>query len=223
MEQWQFLIQKEGERTWHPVDKPKVEITEGRYRVVARSSRINTDVEVRVTHSSPNEIPPRRRIQKRRRRSNSEGLTAVIPFTYLKSGIWELQCSGDLMSDFLGASWQYTVSLEVITSQYEGKTVLTTSSSVNLDKQYQVTAKKIQTDRGKPKIKNVQKGVYSPSSKDLKTNDAQLISSTSVKPVKNKIRNTTARKLISPPPKSELKTDPHKVVSEKPAQKIRES
>ncbi|MEM9924222.1 MAG: hypothetical protein AAF915_10815 [Cyanobacteria bacterium P01_D01_bin.50] len=223
MEQWQFLIQKEGERTWHPLDKPRVEVTEGRYRVVARSNRINTDVEVRVTHSSPNEIPPRRRIQKRRRRSNSEGLTAIIPFTYLKSGIWELQCSGDLMSDLLGASWQFTVSLEVITSRHEEKTVLKTSSSQNLDKQYQINPKKIETNQAKPNIKNVQSRVYSSSSKDLKTNDTQLISSTSLESAKKKIRNTTAGKLISPPPKSGLKTNLHKVVSEKPAQKLRES
>ena len=52
MEQWQFLIQKEGERAWHPLEKPSVQIKEGRYRVVARSNRTNTDVEVRVTHSS---------------------------------------------------------------------------------------------------------------------------------------------------------------------------
>ncbi|NJO29066.1 MAG: hypothetical protein HC874_17080 [Richelia sp. SL_2_1] len=121
MEQWQFLIQKEGSRTWHPLLKPRIEVISGRYRVVARSHRSNTDIDVKVTHTSLSELPPKQRIHKRRRRTNSEGLTAVIPFTYLQSGIWELQCSGDVMSELLGASWQYTVTLVVVPSPVEQK------------------------------------------------------------------------------------------------------
>jgi len=113
MEHWQFLIQKQGDRSWHALESPNTEIVEGRYRVLARSSLPNQDVEVRVTYFSPQEVPPKRRIQKRLRRTNSEGLMAVIPFTYLKPGIWELRCSGDLISDILGKSWQYGVHLQV--------------------------------------------------------------------------------------------------------------
>ena len=114
MEHWQFLIQKQGDRSWRLLESPNVEIMEGRYRIVARSNQINTDVEVRVTHYSIEEVPPKRRIQKRSRRTNTEGLMAVIPFTYLQEGIWDLQCSGDLMSDILGKSWQYSVHLQVL-------------------------------------------------------------------------------------------------------------
>jgi hypothetical protein len=114
MDNWQFLIQRQGDRAWHTLESPKGEILEGRYRVLARSNRPNIDVEVRVIHSSTQEIPPKRRIQKRSRRTNSEGLMAVIPYTYFKPGIWELQCSGDLMSDILGKSWQYNIYLRVL-------------------------------------------------------------------------------------------------------------
>ena len=114
MEDWQFLIQKQGDRSWRLLESPNVEIMEGRYRVVARSNHINTDVEVRVTHCSLEEVPPKRRIQKRSRRTNIEGLMAVIPFTYLQPGIWDLRCSGDLMSDLLGKYWQYSVHLQVL-------------------------------------------------------------------------------------------------------------
>ncbi|ARV62204.1 hypothetical protein BZZ01_29445 [Nostocales cyanobacterium HT-58-2] len=124
MENWQFLIQKqddcpkgtvqERDRSWLALESPNVEIIEGRYRVVARSDLANKDVEVRITHSSTLELPPKRRIQKRSRRTNSEGLIAVIPFTYLKPGIWELSCSGDVMSDFLGQPWQHSVQLQVL-------------------------------------------------------------------------------------------------------------
>ncbi|WP_292815614.1 hypothetical protein [Nostoc sp. JL23] len=113
MEHWQFLIQKQGARSWYILESPNLEILEGQYRVLARSNLLNTDVEVRVTHSSTEEVQPMRRIFKRSRRTNSEGLMAVIPFTYFQPGVWELRCSGDLMSDLLGKSWQYSVQVQV--------------------------------------------------------------------------------------------------------------
>ncbi|MDF5712938.1 MAG: hypothetical protein PUP93_03385 [Rhizonema sp. NSF051] len=116
MEHWQFLIQKQGDRSWRLLESPNVEIMEGRYRIVARSNYISTDVEVRVTHYSIEEVPPKRRIQTRSRRTNTEGLMAVIPFTYLLPGIWDLRCNGDLMSDLLGKSWQYSVHLQVLSN-----------------------------------------------------------------------------------------------------------
>lgn len=114
MEHWQFLIQKQGDRSWHTLESLNTEILEGRYRVLARSNRPDTDVEVRVIYSVTEEVPPKRRIQKRSRRTNAEGLMAVVPFTYFQPGVWELQCSGDLMSDILGRSWQYSVHLKVL-------------------------------------------------------------------------------------------------------------
>lgn len=115
MEYWEFLIQKEGDRAWLPLESPDVEILEGRYRVVARSERANENVEIRVTHDCTDEIPPKRRVQKRSRRTSAEGLVVVIPFTRLKPGLWELRCSGgDVMSDLLGSSWHHAVKLEVL-------------------------------------------------------------------------------------------------------------
>ncbi|MHC5611651.1 MAG: hypothetical protein ACYTXA_11685 [Nostoc sp.] len=121
MEHWQFLIQKQGARSWHILESPNLEILEGEYRVLALSQLPNTDVEVRVTHSSTQEVQPMRRILKRSRRTNSEGLMAVIPFTYLQSGLWELRCCGDLMSDLFGKSWQYSVQLQVLPQKREGE------------------------------------------------------------------------------------------------------
>jgi hypothetical protein len=113
MEHWQFLIQKQGDRAWQPLESPTLKILAGKYRVLARSHLPNTDVEVRVTHSSIQEVPPKRRIFKRLRRTNADGLMAVIPFTELTPGIWDLRCSGDLMTDMLGESWQYSLLLKV--------------------------------------------------------------------------------------------------------------
>ncbi|WP_071189536.1 hypothetical protein [Trichormus sp. NMC-1] len=114
MENWQFLIQKQGDRTWQTLESPTLKILAGKYRVLARSHLVNTDVEVRVTHSSIQEVLPKRRIFKRLRRTNTDGLMAVIPFIDLKPGIWELRCSGDLMTHMLGKSWQYTLTIKVL-------------------------------------------------------------------------------------------------------------
>ncbi|KST68014.1 hypothetical protein [Mastigocoleus testarum] len=121
MKDWQFLIQKQGEHSWNPLESTKLEISAGKYRLVARSNLANTDVEVRVTHSSTLEIPPKRRVQKRTCRTNADGLMAVIPFTFFKPGLWEIQCSGDLMSDILGQSWQFRIELEVLPQDIDTK------------------------------------------------------------------------------------------------------
>ncbi|MBP5971684.1 hypothetical protein HW132_02770, partial [Brasilonema sp. CT11] len=114
MKHWQFLIQKQGDRSWSPIESPNIEILEGRYRILARSDLINTDLQVQITHSSTMEFPPKRRIQKRSRSTNSEGLIAVLPFSYLKPGVWELCCSGDLMSHFVDQPWQHCIQLKVL-------------------------------------------------------------------------------------------------------------
>jgi hypothetical protein len=113
MAHWQFMIQKKGDHAWETLESPTLQILAGKYRVLARSHLPNTDVEVRVTHSSIQEVPPKGRIFKRLRRTNADGLMAVIPFTELKPGIWELRCSGDLMTDMLGKSWQYSLLIKV--------------------------------------------------------------------------------------------------------------
>jgi len=119
MDYWEFLLQKEGDRSWLPIKSPQLNLDVGRYRVVAHSSRANTDVEICVTHTDTKETPPKRRYQKRSRRTNPDGLMVIIPFTYLKPGLWELRCCGDIMSDFLGDSWQETVQLSVVPSRSE--------------------------------------------------------------------------------------------------------
>lgn len=52
MKKLEFLLQKEGDRAWLPLETSDVEILEGKYRVVARIQHPNTDIEIRVTHTS---------------------------------------------------------------------------------------------------------------------------------------------------------------------------
>lgn len=120
MEDWEFLIQKEGDRTWLPLETPDVEVLEGRYRVVARSSRADETVEIRVSYEATAEVPSRRRVQKRTRQINAEGLMVVIPFTRLKPGLWELTCTS--VNEATGEAddaWQYHVNLDVLPIELE--------------------------------------------------------------------------------------------------------
>jgi hypothetical protein len=64
MEYWEFLLQKEGDRSWLPIKSANLEIEAGRYRVVAHSARTNTDVEICVTHESTKGSPAKTTVSK---------------------------------------------------------------------------------------------------------------------------------------------------------------
>lgn len=115
MENWEFLLQKEGDRAWLPLESPDVEVLEGRYRVVARSGLPNVSAELRITYLATAEEPPKRRVQKRLAQTNDEGLIAVLPWTHFKPGIWELCCQS-VASETGREPWRYQVQLEVLPS-----------------------------------------------------------------------------------------------------------
>ncbi|MEG5064599.1 hypothetical protein QUB33_13350 [Microcoleus sp. B3-A4] len=117
MKKLEFLLQKEGDRAWLPLETSDVEILEGKYRVVARIQHPNTDIEIRVTHTS---FDPgaQRKVQSRSARTNPEGLVVIIPYTRLKPGLWELSCLPDPKATPL-KPWQYGVQLEVLPAESE--------------------------------------------------------------------------------------------------------
>ncbi|HIK19025.1 MAG TPA: hypothetical protein IGS53_27595 [Leptolyngbyaceae cyanobacterium M33_DOE_097] len=110
MVDWEFLLQKEGDRSWLPLDTPDVEILEGRYRIIARSNKTDTDIAIHIAHLATEEHPPKRRVQTRTGHTNSDGLIVVIPFTHLQPGQWELECTATEADP----SWRYTVQLHVL-------------------------------------------------------------------------------------------------------------
>ncbi|WP_293338013.1 hypothetical protein [Microcoleus sp. CAWBG58] len=118
MKKLEFLLQKEGDRAWLPLETPDVEILEGKYRVVARIQHPNTDIEIRIVHTSFDETAPQRKVQSRSARTNPEGLVVIIPYTRLKPGMWELSCLPDPNSA-PAKSWQYGVQLEVLPAESE--------------------------------------------------------------------------------------------------------
>ncbi len=113
MKYWEFLIQKEGDQTWLPLETQQVEILEGRYRVVAHSDRANTPMEIQVSQLMTDELPPRKRVRKRTAQTNEAGLVVVMPFVNLKPGRWELTCSADASGNSAFGDWRYSVQLQV--------------------------------------------------------------------------------------------------------------
>lgn len=89
---WEFLLQKEGDREWLPLEPPSAEVLEGSYRLMARCPIPDTSVEVQITHLYDDHGVPKQRYQRRIHRSSSTGLMGILPFTYLQGGRWEFQC-----------------------------------------------------------------------------------------------------------------------------------
>ena len=112
---WEFLLQQEGDRSWLPLESPDVEILEGRYRVLIRTAATHTKIGIQITHEATEESPPKRRTQTRSGQTSADGLMVIIPFTLLQPGIWEMSCTpNDLTSDLLGYAGQYSIQLHVL-------------------------------------------------------------------------------------------------------------
>jgi hypothetical protein len=91
----EFLLQKEGDHTWIPIESPTVEILEGRYRIVARTQYPNTEMQMQVSYWAIDEMPPKRHTSHRSQHTNPKGDVPIMPFTQLRPGMWGIQCGRD--------------------------------------------------------------------------------------------------------------------------------
>jgi hypothetical protein len=117
---FEFLIQREGDRSWLPIESSEVEILEGRYRIMGRSPQPNLPIEIRITYLDLESVPPRRRTHKRTSQTNAQGLVAVMPFTSLRNGKWGIQCispeasTASQANAIAPARWQRHIQLQVL-------------------------------------------------------------------------------------------------------------
>jgi hypothetical protein len=112
MAYWEFLLQKEGDRDWLPLETAHVEISEGRYRIIAHSSYCQANVNIRLSRLLTAQMPPQRKTLKRLGTTNETGLMVVIPFTHLTPGHWTVTCTA--ASESADAPWEFGVQLEVL-------------------------------------------------------------------------------------------------------------
>jgi hypothetical protein len=128
MEDWEFLIQREGDRGWRSIKTGNLQLLEGNYRIVANSNLLNAPVQLRITHQSLGETVPQRRSLTRERVSNAKGTILVIPFTQLHSGIWQFVCSGTTTTQ---TTWHHVLKLRVLPRATEPMPTSSTTNNVN--------------------------------------------------------------------------------------------
>jgi hypothetical protein len=128
MTDWIFLIQKEGDRCWQPIPTPRLDVEECRYRIIAQNDVTDLCVEIRINVEPFAQSSCSQERQTYFRRTNSQGLIIIVPFTYLFAGLWTFSCCCDPMSELLGETWQ--VSQQILslpkTSYYSPSNTYTT-------------------------------------------------------------------------------------------------
>jgi hypothetical protein len=92
MTQWQFLIQKEGDQDWLPLESSSAEILEGRYQLIVQSHQPYTSVDVQIRHEYEMGGILQEVTQRRRQQADTLGRLDLISSTYLPPGLWELKC-----------------------------------------------------------------------------------------------------------------------------------
>lgn len=92
MENWEFLLQRKGDKSWLPLESPTVEILEGQYRLAARSDGANQLVAIAIAYRPLADIRHQPIQQKIAKRISHDGLLIVMPYTNFVPGLWQIDC-----------------------------------------------------------------------------------------------------------------------------------
>ncbi len=96
MEYYSFLLQKEGGKDWLDLSQPIVEIKEGKYRLIAQCPQANVEVMVSMIREFEENGEVIRRVKKRLRPTNEEGMLVICSFTDFKPGMWQISLANEL-------------------------------------------------------------------------------------------------------------------------------
>jgi hypothetical protein len=139
MNTWEFLLQREGEKTWSSVTAIS-RLKAGKYRLMVRTPKLNQAVDISITYRPESDLTAPKS-KKYYRQTNDRGFLAILPFTPLKSGVWEICCRPDLMSELCGENWQKKITLEVFSkekSQSQQQLELATEIASFKEKRYSI-------------------------------------------------------------------------------------
>ncbi|MEA5489465.1 MULTISPECIES: hypothetical protein [Pseudanabaena] len=92
MENWEFLLQRKGDKSWLPLESPTVEILEGQYRLAARSALANALVGIAIAYRPLADVRHQPFQQKIAKRISHDGLLIVMPYTNFVPGSWQIDC-----------------------------------------------------------------------------------------------------------------------------------
>jgi len=109
MGNWDFLLQKKGDRQWVTAHKSTLKLKTGEYRLAAKGD-ISTDVAITIAFESQNTADATTNSQTRVKRTNAKGLLAIVPFTSLKPGTWTITCH----SIDANNPWETALCLQII-------------------------------------------------------------------------------------------------------------
>ena len=139
MNTWEFLLQREGEKTWSSVTAIS-RLKAGKYRLMVRTPKLNQAVDISITYRPESDLTTPKR-KKYYRQTNDRGFLAILPFTPLRSGVWEISCRPDLISELCGENWQKKITLEVFSkekSQSQQQLELATEIASFKEKRYSI-------------------------------------------------------------------------------------
>jgi hypothetical protein len=139
MNTWEFLLQREGEKTWSSVTAIS-RLKAGKYRLMVRTPKLNQAVDISITYRPESDLTTPKR-KKYYRQINDRGFLAILPFTPLRSGVWEISFRPDLISELCGENWQKKITLEVFSkekSQSQQQLELATEIASFKEKRYSI-------------------------------------------------------------------------------------
>ncbi len=113
MENWEFLLQRKGDKSWLPLESPTVEILESQYRLAARSDLVNVSVAIAIAYRPLADVRHEPFEQKIVKRISHDGLLIVMPYTNFVPGLWQIDCCAVDTIDEIPA-WKKTVKFDVI-------------------------------------------------------------------------------------------------------------
>ena len=115
MENWEFLLQRKGDKSWLPLESPSVEIVEGQYRLAARSGAANAQVGIAIDYRPIADVRHQPLQQKIVKRISHDGLMIVMPYTNFVPGLWRIECSGtEPDAANVLTNWKKTLEFDVI-------------------------------------------------------------------------------------------------------------
>ncbi|ELS33012.1 MULTISPECIES: hypothetical protein [Pseudanabaena] len=124
MENWEFLLQRKGDKSWLPLESPTVEILEGQYRLAARSALANALVGIAIAYRPLADVRHQPLQQKIVKRISHDGLLIVMPYTNFVPGQWQIDCLAtesdpdstdtETVNTNIPPTWRKTVKFDVI-------------------------------------------------------------------------------------------------------------
>lgn len=111
----EFLIQKEGDFAWLPLESLSVEILVGRYQLIAQTSEADCPIQVHIHHQYVQDGIWQEVVQHQHLRTDSQGRIEVLPPTFLQHGRWIISCAANEEEQLANSEIdRYCVQLQVL-------------------------------------------------------------------------------------------------------------